>query len=72
MIRECRIRAGLTQAELATRIGVDRTSVVKWETGSASPRAGKLLEIASVVGCTVDELLGPDKELVTDTNQSNA
>lgn len=72
MIRDCRVKAGLTQAELAIRIGVDRTSVVKWETGSASPRAGKLLEIADAVGCTVDELLSPAQEQITDANHSSA
>ena len=72
MIRDCRVKAGLTQAELAARVGVDRTSVVKWETGNAAPRAGKLLEIANAVGCTVDELLSPASRVDSAASQSSA
>lgn len=71
MIRTCRIRAGLTQAELASRLGVDRTSITKWETGGASPRTGKLLEIARELGCTVEELLCPELVPTTDDAHSN-
>lgn len=71
MIRTYRIRAGLTQAELAARLGVDRTSITKWETGGASPRTGKLLEIAKELGCTVEELLCPELSPMTDGAHGN-
>lgn len=38
-IRETRERAGLTVAELATLLGVDRTTVYRWELPEANPRA---------------------------------
>ncbi|MDN5573316.1 MAG: helix-turn-helix domain-containing protein, partial [Micrococcales bacterium] len=40
-IKECRLRAGLSQAQLATRLGVSRQAVTKWESGRvAVPRDG--------------------------------
>lgn len=36
-IREYRKKHGLTQAELASRIGVDRTTIVKYESGKNEP-----------------------------------
>lgn len=57
MIRDCRIRARLTQEDVANKIGIDRSTVAKWETGAASPRTDKLLQLAQVLNCTVDDLL---------------
>ena len=58
MIKECRLAAGFTQEELAARIGVDRTSVAKWETGKAYPRGETLEKLAATLGCTIDALFG--------------
>ena len=40
---------GLTQAELATLLGVSYLSVHKWEGGKAQPRAVQLQKIAAVM-----------------------
>ncbi len=48
--------AGMTQAEFAAIIGVDRSTVTKWERGSAYPSSDKLPEIAAALGCTIDDL----------------
>ncbi len=40
-IKECRLRASLSQAQLGTRLGVSRQAVTKWESGRvAVPRDG--------------------------------
>lgn len=46
-----------TQEEFAKAVGVDQTTVSKWETGRSKPRVGELYKIAKVCGVTVDELL---------------
>lgn len=51
----------MTQSELANQIGIDRSTIAKWETERSSPRAELLPKIASILGCTVDELLGITK-----------
>ncbi len=49
--------AGVTQEFLAKKLNVTQQAVARWETGKAYPRASMLPKIASVLGCTVDELL---------------
>ena len=44
-----RAKLGLTQAELATLLGVSYLSVHKWEGGKAQPRAVQLQKIAAVM-----------------------
>lgn len=46
-----------TQEEFAKAVGVDQTTVSKWETGRSKPRVGELSRIAKVCGVTVDKLL---------------
>lgn len=56
-IKEARKRKQLTQAELADLMGVHQTNVVAWERGKWLPRAKKLQQLATVLDCTIDELL---------------
>ena len=48
---------GMTQAELAAKLGVTNKAVSKWETGEAMPETSLLLPISEIFGVTVDELL---------------
>ena len=52
-----RMSAGLSQVEVAKRIGVSDAAVSMWETGKTIPRASLLLKLANLYHCTVDELL---------------
>ena len=56
-VKEIRNKIGLTQGELAVKIGVNQNTVSQWETGERVPRADKLIQLAEILGCTVDELL---------------
>lgn len=52
-----RKRAGLSQEELAQKVGVSRQAVSRWELGEASPETGKLMALAKALGITADRLL---------------
>ncbi len=56
-IKEFRKKRNLKQSELALLVGVNRTAVTKWESGAASPRTDKLIKLADVLRCSVDDLL---------------
>ena len=56
-IREMREQAGLTQEAVAAVLKIDRSTVAKWDSGDALPRADKLVQIATLYNCTVSELL---------------
>lgn len=49
---------GITQAELAERVGVTKAAVSKWELGQSLPDVGMLPRLASQLGITLDELFG--------------
>lgn len=56
-IKNIREQAGLTQAEVAKALNVGQSAVAAWETGQALPRADKLIDIAKLLNCTIEELL---------------
>ena len=54
---EYRKNAGLSQDQLADRIGVSRQAVSKWERGEASPDTDNLVALSEVYNVTQDELI---------------
>ncbi len=54
---EYRKSMGLSQEELASRIGVSRQAVSKWERAEASPDTDNLIELSKIYGVTLDEML---------------
>ena len=50
LIREARLRAGLTQYELAERTGRDRSVVARWEQGAVAPSLETLVELVRACG----------------------
>lgn len=55
-IRQMRIKAGLTQEQLANKLSVSAQSVSKWENEISMPDITLLPEIAEVFGISIDEL----------------
>ena len=55
--KKARLVAGITQAELAKRMGVSCVSVSQWETGKNLPSVGRLHRLAATLGTTVEKLL---------------
>lgn len=56
-IAQRRKNAGLTQAQLAERLNITDRAVSKWETGKALPDTSLMLELCSILGITVNDLL---------------
>jgi transcriptional regulator with XRE-family HTH domain len=50
LIREARLRAGLTQSELAERTGRDRSVIARWEQAVVAPSVETLLELVRACG----------------------
>ncbi|MBA2474983.1 MAG: helix-turn-helix transcriptional regulator, partial [Actinobacteria bacterium] len=50
LIREARLRAGLTQTELAERTGRDRAVIARWEQEAVAPSMETLVEIVRACG----------------------
>ena len=54
---ELRRKEGLSQEQLADRLGVTRQSVSKWESGAAVPELSKLVALSDLFSVSVDYLV---------------
>ena len=63
-LRESRIRAGVSQEAVAKLVGVSAWTYRQWETGRATPLAGRLMRLAASVGGDVADLVGVPQTLV--------
>lgn len=54
---------GMTQEELAEKLGVARQTVAKWEAGESVPDLSNAQAIASVFEVTLDDLVNHDESL---------
>jgi transcriptional regulator with XRE-family HTH domain len=50
IIREARLKAGLTQSELAARLGRERAQIARWETGGQEPSFENLRSVVEACG----------------------
>lgn len=60
-IKSARLKAGLSQKEVALSLGVKGPSVHAWETGKTQPTAANLKTLAHLYKVPVDYLLGEDE-----------
>jgi transcriptional regulator with XRE-family HTH domain len=72
LIREARLRAGLTQQELADRSGRKRSVIARWERGAIEPSLETFLEIIGVCGFELPLELMPRDHSAFERVQKNA
>jgi transcriptional regulator with XRE-family HTH domain len=72
LIREARLRAGLTQQELADRSGRQRSVIARWEQGTIEPSLETFLEIIGICGFELPTELVPRDESANERLQKNA
>ena len=59
-LKRIRLDSGLTQAELADKLGITNRAVGAWESGRSKPRLDKMKELAVLFDTTVADLMGED------------
>lgn len=57
IITEKRTAAGLTQGQLADKIGVTQSMICQIERGTKAPTIQLCKQIANVFGCKIDDLI---------------
>ncbi|MDE5936051.1 MAG: helix-turn-helix domain-containing protein [Ruminococcus sp.] len=62
-IIELRKKSGMSQEELAEKLGVSRQSVSKWESTQSTPDLTRILEMSKIFGVTTDYLLKDEIDL---------
>ena len=73
-IKQLRLKAGLTQEQLAMNLGISAQSVSKWETAVTMPDISLLPLLSSLLGVTIDEIfdLTRDQKLQSYLRRSTA
>ena len=61
-VREQRLQKEMSQAELATALGVSRQTVISIETGRYLPSLPLAFKIARLFDLTVDKMFDPEEE----------
>lgn len=62
---------GLTQAQLAEKLGITDRAVSKWETGKTMPDVSLMLELCDILGITVNELLNGEEINMENNEKKN-
>ncbi len=55
-----RVNSGLTQEQMADKMGVSRTSIIQWETGKKEIRPVYLYAFCHITGFSEDDILLPE------------
>ena len=70
-IADCRKSVGLTQMQLAEKLGITDKAVSKWERGTAMPDTSLMLELCDILHISVNELLCGEKISMENNNPKN-
>lgn len=62
-LRQQRKKAGLTQIELAEKIGVSIATLRRWESGETAPTGTRIIELANVLKVSPDEIINEGENL---------
>ena len=57
-IKKARLDAGLTQLEVAEKLGVAQAQYARWENGGRNPKDETVKKLAEIFGVTFDKLQG--------------
>ena len=68
-IRSLRLEAGLTQPQLAERLGVTKNAISNWEAGTTRPDIETIPVLCDALRVTADELLGHDTQVMNLSEQ---
>lgn len=63
-LKEFRKKIGLSQDDIAKKLGVHNTTYGNWELGKTEPDIKNLIKLADYYNVTVDELLGREADTI--------
>ena len=68
-LMQYRKKAGLSQEELADKLGVSRQAVSKWECAESSPDTDNLIALSKIYGVSLDELINNEPQDKKETKE---
>ena len=70
-IKSLREKSGMTQTQLARRLGISRSAVNSWEMSLSTPSSIYLVELSRIFGVSTDYLLSLDDGIKVDITDLN-
>ncbi len=70
-IRYLREKAGMTQTDLANRLGISRSAVNSWEMSLSSPSLTNIIEMSRIFHVSSDYILSSSEKLLIDITELN-
>ena len=58
-----RVNAGLTQRDVAVKLGVSTNTVINWESGKSLPSVAVARRLAELYGIPLDNIFLPQKQI---------
>ena len=58
VFKDCRKESGLSQKEVAEKLGIHQSNISDWENNISRPDYEKLIELAKIYNVTLYQLLG--------------
>ena len=65
-IKTLRNQIGISQSDLARRLGVTKSAVNSWESGTNSPSLTYIIKLSQIFSVSTDYLLGVNERLTVD------
>lgn len=65
-LKTLRSEAGLTQGELASKVGASQKTISSWETGRTEPTVGDVARLCKALDCTMERLTGTKTHDISD------
>ena len=65
-IRYLRDKSGLTQTDLANKLGISRSAVNSWEMSLTSPSLANLIEMSNIFKVSLDYLVSASEKMLID------
>lgn len=69
-IREARKSLGMSQDDLASKLGVSKVTICWYETGERTPSLKHFLELADILNLTLDEIVGREVSVVSEEDET--
>ena len=71
-IRYLRDKGGLTQTDLAKKLGISRSAVNSWEMSLSSPSVANIIEMTKIFHVSADYLLSLSDQMMIDISCLNS
>ena len=61
-LKDLRKQVGLTQVDVAEKLGISQPAYASWERGAKKPTQDNLVKIAQILDVSIDYLVGNSEE----------